>query len=363
MTDEQGKSSNDKPDGEVKNDSDEEKGDDTEICPCGEDIPDETKLVCCDNCHQWWHGACANLKGITEEGIAELKEWKCPHCYVSPHVSVEVLKSTFPLLFGKDIEKPIEAVVKAEVRKVIPKIIKSVVQETMKEKNFTKTFADVVKQRQEEFSAQASKTIEKSMNSAIQNNQQRILDKANVKQDADNIAREKRKRSVVFSSVPESKLKSAEGRYQSDFKKVERMIAPQEDDLIVSCHRAGKKVGDKPRLLIVTMATPELAQILHCYGSGRKFVYGDGAEIWCNPDLIKADRIANFNARKLQRERREKINEKKEGDGQPKMRTATVSNKPSTAAKSGVIDEFSDSDVHSQSESESVPPGNIHGSF
>ena len=45
------------------------------------------------------------------------------------------------------------------------------------------------------------------------------------------------------------------------------------------------------------------------------------------------------------------------------MRTATVSNKPSTAAKSGVIDEFSDSDVHSQSESESVPPGNIHGSF
>ena len=92
-------------------------------------------------------------------------------------------------------------------------------------------------------------------------------------------------------------------------------------------------------------------------------MYGDGAEIWCNPDLIKADRIANFNARKLQRERREKMNEKNKGDGQPKMRTATVSNKPSTAAKSGVIDEFSDSDVHSQSESESVPPGNIRGSF
>ena len=86
MTDEKRNSSNDKPDGEVLNYNDEEKGDDTEICPCGEDIPDETKLVCCDNCHQWWHSACANLKGITEEGIAELKEWKCPHCYVSPHV-------------------------------------------------------------------------------------------------------------------------------------------------------------------------------------------------------------------------------------------------------------------------------------
>ena len=220
----------------------------------------------------------------------------------------------------------------------------------------------MVKQRQEEFSAQASKTIEKSMNSAIQNNQQSILDKANVKQDADNIAREKRKRNVVFSSLPESKLKSAEGRYQSDMKKVEKLVVPQEDDLIVSCHRAGNKVGDKPRLLIVTMATPELAQTLHCYGSGRKFVYGDGVEIWCNPDLIKADRIANFNARKLQRERREKINEKKECDG-PKIKTATVSHKPTAATKSEVIDEFSESDVNSQSESESVLPGNIHGSF
>ena len=124
---------------------------------------------------------------------------------------------------------------------MISKIIKSVIQETIKEKNFTKTFANVVKQRQEEFSAQASKTIEKSMNSAIQNNQQRILDKANVKQDADNISREKRKRSVVFSSVPESKLKSAEGRYQSDFKKVERLIAPQEDDLIVNLSPSRKE--------------------------------------------------------------------------------------------------------------------------
>ena len=57
----------------------------------------------------------------------------------------------------------------------------------------------------------------------------------------------------------------------------------------------------------------------------------------------------------------ESCNGKKEGDGQPKMRTATVSNKPSTAAKSGVIYEFSGSDVHSQSESETVLPGNING--
>ena len=289
---------------------------DSEICPCGEELPDETKLVCCDSCQQWWHGACANLKGITEEGIAELQDWKCPYCFVSPYTPPKLLKTTFPSLFGMDIDKPIETAVKAEVRKVIPKIIKAVIQETVKEKNFSKTFADAVKERHEEFSVQANRTIEKSMNSAIQNNQQRIMEKASVKQDADNIAREKRKRNVVFSSVPESKLKSADARQSSDMKKIQKIVEPEEDNLIVSCHRAGKLIGDRPRLLIVTMATPDLAQSLHCYGSGQKFETTNGTEIWCNPDLIKADRIANFQARKLQRARREKSGKDNENSGE-----------------------------------------------
>ena len=94
---------------------------------------------------------------------------------------------------------------------------------------------------------------------------------------------------------------------------IERMVQPDEDGLIVSCHRAGKKVDDRPRLLIVTMQSPDLAQTMHCYGSGRKFDTSSGNKIWCNPDLIKADRIANFNARKLQRERREQNGSRNNG--------------------------------------------------
>ena len=94
---------------------------------------------------------------------------------------------------------------------------------------------------------------------------------------------------------------------------IERMVQPDGDGLIVSCHRAGKKVDDRPRLLIVTMQSPDLAQTMHCYGSGRKFDTSSGNKIWCNPDLIKADRIANFNARKLQRERREQNGSRNNG--------------------------------------------------
>ena len=133
----------------------------------------------------------------------------------------------------------------------------------------------------------------------------------NIKHDADNIEREKRKRNVVFSRVPESSMQSAEARTNSDLRKVIKLVNPEEDGLIVSCHRAGKKVEDRPRLLIVTLENPSLAQTLHCYGAGRKFTTTSGAEIWCNPDLIKSDRIANFHARKLLREKRQEVNAKK----------------------------------------------------
>ena len=144
------------------------------------------------------------------------------------------------------------------------------------------------------------------MNSAIKSNQQTIIENATGKQDADNIAREQRRRNAVFLGVAESGLSSAEARANSDMNKIEKMVQPEEDGLIVGCHRAGKKVDDRPRLLIVTMLSPDLAQAMHSYESGRKFVTCSG-----NPDLIKADMIANFNARKLQLDKQEQTDSRR----------------------------------------------------
>ena len=120
-----------------------------------------------------------------------------------------VLKSVFSSLFGGDIEKPVKDAVKAEVKRAVPGIIKAVIQETVKENNIKKTFADVVKEKQGQFNAHASKTIEKTqktMESAIHNNQQKLVEKASQKIDSDQFEREKRKRNVVFSGVPESSI-------------------------------------------------------------------------------------------------------------------------------------------------------------
>ena len=62
--------------------------------------------------------------------------------------------------------------------------------------------------------------------------------------------------------------------------------------------RAGA-VQDKPRPLIIVLASPELARTKHDYGKGRPIRDKEGRNIlyWINPDLIKADRFANYKAR------------------------------------------------------------------
>ena len=56
--------------------------------------------------------------------------------------------------------------------------------------------------------------------------------------------------------------------------------------------------------------------------------------IWCNPDLIKADRIANYNARKQQREKRAQQEEKRTAEHKPtgtRVVTRPEKTKPSTS--------------------------------
>ena len=47
------------------------------------------------------------------------------------------------------------------------------------------------------------------------------------------------------------------------------------------------------------LASPELARTKHDYGKGRPIRDKEGRNIlyWVNPDLIKADRFANYKAR------------------------------------------------------------------
>ena len=56
-------------------------------------------MLCCKGCEKWWHSCCVNMKGITKESAENIKDWKCPFCYVSRFTPVAFIKAAFPEFF------------------------------------------------------------------------------------------------------------------------------------------------------------------------------------------------------------------------------------------------------------------------
>ena len=271
-------------------------------CPCGQydEGEEEVLVVLCDSCDQWWHLKCVGLEGLDKEIAEALPKWKCPRC-IMKHLGM-----------GSTI---IQETVKTELEKAVPGIVKSVVEATVKSKDFKKTFADIATGRAENMEKKVEKTVENTMHSAIKENQQALLQQAAQKQDAERHEREKRKRNIVVSNLKESSKDTPGARYASDVKKLLKILSPTltSKEQIITCHRAGGiRENGGPRLLIATLETPQMAEHFHNYGAGHRLEQSDGEKyIWINPDLIKSDRDANYNARKIMRERRAELNGKR----------------------------------------------------
>ncbi len=279
--------------GDVENDV---KYDEKDWCPCKNYEDDEEASVECEECLQWWHIKCVALHRLSEDTIKELKEWICPRCIIGK------------LGMGNSL---VQETMKTEIAKAVPSIVKSVVEATVKAKEFQKTFAEAVTSRGEQIEKKIGTTVEKTMHSAIKENQQAMLQKASQKQDADNQERERRKRNVVVKNLRESTLTTSKAKYDSDVRKLEEVLQVDKKD-IVKCYRAGaRRESGEPRLLIVTLSSPILAEELHDYGAGTRVETSGGngnrKDIWINQDLIKSDRDANYRARKLMREKRAKL--------------------------------------------------------
>ena len=283
--------------GNVGNDYDH---DEKAWCPCKNYEEAEEISVECEECLQWWHLKCVALHKLSEETIKDLEEWRCPRCIIDK--------------LGMN-NSLVQETMKTEIAKVVPSIVKSVVEATVKAREFQKTFAQAVTSRGEQIEKKIGTTVEKTMHSAIKENQEEMLQKASQKQDADNFERERRKRNVVVKNLRESTLTNAKGKYDSDVKKLQQILHVNKKD-IVNCYRAGaKRENGDPRLLIVTLSSPSLAEQLHNYGSGARVETTGGndcrKDIWINQDLIKSDRDANYHARKLMREKRAKLEERR----------------------------------------------------
>ena len=69
------------------------------------------------------------------------------------------------------------------------------------------------------------------------------------------------------------------------------------------------------------LSTPELANQQHRHGLGRKvYAEEDKKDYWVNPDLIWADRKANYDARKLKNAKKAKISGNAESQIPPLVR-------------------------------------------
>ena len=212
--------------------------------------------------------------------------------------------------------------IKTAVKDLLPGVVTQVVKEIVKADSKGKmSWAEVFKTNlKEELVGGMNKTFEETIGTQLAKNQNEIMRKTAQKQDQDYYERERRARNVVISNVEESTAANNHERISYD-KDVASTILDVPTDDIVKVFRAGDQPGKgrnkdrtKPRLLIITMKSPEMAKSRHNYGMGVKklpdqrtssFLHEGDSCFWINPDLSRTERIANYEARKLRNQRRQ----------------------------------------------------------
>ena len=326
-----------------------------EKCPCGESQGDYWKITCIE-CSQMWHTICVGLKGLAnfDKGQVEelLTEWVCPLCYVLP---AKVLQMTGIINVGhkRDVGNEPQnnggcgtrVIVQEEINKILPAIQKTIKDAIIENADIKeiKSFADIVSKRNESNEKAAKKRNEERLKEikkqntkveeAIKENRMKLL--------ADNLEKERRKRNVVITNIPESKEKDTKKKQVEEQENVmaalflakNTLIQPQDLDIEYVARAGPNPDSEKalnatvkprgPRIVIVTMATPQLAEQLHNYRSGVALRETETGPIlnWVNADLTQSERKANYDARELQR----KIKADREKNARIPTRNVTIS--------------------------------------
>ena len=252
-------------------------------CPCLKNKRQNT--VKCTVCKKWWHQSCAGLAGLSADELGHLKDWKCPICYEPPD-KVEIWSDMFTVkkVFNKLSE--LNESINTKAINVIEKVDK-------KSEEQVALWTDLFNQNRGANGNQLQEVVAS------------VVEKSKQQMDSDHVEREKRKNNIVIRDVTESGAATPELRKTDDKQKLTEILGLNEVD-VENVYRAGKADNPDrtgPRPLIITLKTPEMAMALHGHGRGRRYAHPDGGDrfLWCNPDLIDADRKANFAARQERR--------------------------------------------------------------
>ena len=204
----------------------------------------------------------------------------------------QILKDTVP-----DIEKSVATDVNQQnsLEQIVPKIVEETVSKSDKKwSDFFKSNKEEIKKQTKEAKNQ-TKMVEKSIAAAKQ------------KQAVENIERQKRVRNIIITNVPESDSNDEKKQTEHDTKYIIDYFNLSAND-ISTVYRVGypNKNTHGPRKLVAILASPDIAKEQHNYGRGKPIYQEDKIKHWVNPDLIKEDRVANFNARQSRRDQKEK---------------------------------------------------------
>ena len=129
------------------------------------------------------------------------------------------------------------------------------------------------------------------------------VDRSKENIDCDSVEREKRRCNVLIRGITEPESKTISEKIKEDKHKSLELLNVKSDD-IISVRRVGRiKTDGSFRPLVITLTTPELANNLHNYGRGQRCKNSSGI-YWINADLIPADRLANYKARQLLKQKK-----------------------------------------------------------
>ena len=320
------------------------KGSNSRDCACKLYL--DSRSVECEKCGMWWHIGCANLKNLSEDALNDLEEWLCPKCFVSPYVTrdfspencaqmVKLMKDELvavipaitadvttvleeSTIFAKssDIEGTVKDAVDQSIKLNMDEQsekLETAVKVAAKTELEKPKWSGLLKTNMDKFAEETKQTVEKSMENAVKKNEgellQNTVDKTRAIQERNMLDRGRRNRNITIKNLPESKKVRGSEKIADDRETVVKLlerysVTPNE---ILRVVRAGIENSNQPRIVIVTLATPALAQDLHEYGHGRRVRIMEKnlvkEEYWINEDLIQADRTANYNARKFKREK------------------------------------------------------------
>ena len=156
----------------------------------------------------------------------------------------------------------IKQAISEEVQRTLPNILKDIVKEVTIERKLNKTWADVVKNAKNDIKEEFGKTFKSTLEFALKENQDDIVQQTITKQESDQQEKERRARNIVITDVVESDKTEIRDKINHDVNFIVKLLDIDESK-IVKCYRPGPPIGQgsnsnrtKPRPLGVILETP-----------------------------------------------------------------------------------------------------------